>query len=210
MPDSPVRTHARRLLCCEAVTTGPAAALTRYDAYRRKLRHELGTDPGAGLRAVHQELLHSEAPVVRHGVPHEPNPLVGRDDAIAVVAELLTSRVVSIVGSGGLGKTRLAHVISRDAQQRVVHFVPLAGVTAHDDVEREVASAIGVGEARHRRHRPPHRRRCRDAQCVTRPRSRISDDAGERSAAGRGRGLDLQQFIRNRIVRNCEIRTRTM
>ncbi|MGW1093446.1 BTAD domain-containing putative transcriptional regulator, partial [Streptomyces sp. NPDC002596] len=148
MPDSPVRTHARRLLCCEAVTAGPAAALTRYDAYRRKLRHELGTDPGAGLRAVHQELLHSEAPVVRHGVPHEPNPLVGRDDAIAVVAELLTSRVVSIVGSGGLGKTRPAYVISRDAQQRVVHFVPLAGVTAHDDVEREAASAIGVGEAR--------------------------------------------------------------
>ncbi|MFE2094371.1 hypothetical protein [Streptomyces sp. NPDC059460] len=52
------------------------------------------------------------------------------------------------VGSGGLGKTRPAHVISRDAQQRVVHFVPLAGVTAHDDVEREVASTIGVGAAR--------------------------------------------------------------
>ncbi|GAA2370888.1 ATP-binding protein [Streptomyces cuspidosporus] len=135
------------LLRCEAATLGPSAALARYDAYRRALREELGTDPGPALRAVHEELLRGEAPVVRHGVPHEPNPLLGRDDDIAAVADLLeASRVASVVGPGGLGKTRLAHAVSRRAGRRAVYFVGLAGVTSDEDVVREVASALGVGE----------------------------------------------------------------
>ncbi|WP_037683090.1 BTAD domain-containing putative transcriptional regulator [Streptomyces griseus] len=138
------------LLRGEAATAGPSAALTRYEAYRRELRDELGTDPGAALKAVQQELLRGEAPVVRHGVPHEPNPLLGRDEDIAAVEHLLRSfRAVTVVGSGGLGKTRLAHAVSRRAEQRVVHFVPLVGVTADEDVAAEVASALGAGEGRH-------------------------------------------------------------
>ncbi|WP_338784741.1 BTAD domain-containing putative transcriptional regulator [Streptomyces sp. DG1A-41] len=135
------------LLRGEAATAGPSAALTRYEAYRRELRDELGTDPGAGLKAVHRELLRGEAPVVRHGVPHEPNPLLGRDEDIAAVQRLLSaSRAVTVVGPGGLGKTRLAHAVSRRAEQRLVHFVPLAGVTADADVAAEVGSALGAGE----------------------------------------------------------------
>ncbi|MFF8024515.1 ATP-binding protein [Streptomyces sp. NPDC007896] len=134
------------LLRGEAATAGPSAALMRYEAYRRELRETLGTDPGAGLKAVQQELLRGEAPVVRHGVPHEPNPLLGRDEDIAAVERLLrVSRTVTVVGPGGLGKTRLAHAVSRRAEQRVVYFVPLAGVTADEDVAAEVASALGVG-----------------------------------------------------------------
>jgi predicted ATPase/DNA-binding SARP family transcriptional activator len=137
------------LLRCEAATAGPAAALARYDAYRRSLRDDLGTDPGSALQAAYQQLLGGQSPVVRHGVAHEPNPLLGRDDDIAAVAGLLrTSRVTSIVGTGGLGKTRLAHVVSRRAEQRVVHFDELAGVTADGDVAGEVASVLGVGDAR--------------------------------------------------------------
>ncbi len=137
------------LLRGEAATAGPSAALTRYEAYRRELRDGLGTDPGAQLKAVHRELLSGEAPVVRHGVPHEPNPLLGRDGDIAAVERLLgVSRAVTVVGPGGLGKTRLAHAVSRRAEQRVVYFVPLAGVTADADVAAEVASALGAGEKR--------------------------------------------------------------
>ena len=134
------------LLRGEAATAGPSAALTRYEAYRRELRDELGTDPGPGLKAVQQELLLGEAPVARHGVPHEPNPLLGRDEDIAAVERLLrVSRAVTVVGPGGLGKTRLAHAVSRRAEQRVVYFVPLAGVTEDADVAAEVASALGAG-----------------------------------------------------------------
>ena len=152
--------------CCAARRRrlGPAAALDRYEAYRRSLRDELGTDPGAALQAVHQQLLQGTAPVVRHGVAYEPNPLLGRDDDIAAVADLLRSvRVTSIVGPGGLGKTRLAQVVSRQAEQRIVHFVPLAGVAADDDVAGEVASALGAGgpDAPRQPARRPHRRRRR-------------------------------------------------
>ena len=136
------------VLRSEAATAGPSAALARYDGYRRALRDELGSDPGAALQSLHQRLLQGEAPAVRHGVLHEPNPLLGRDEDIAAVAGLLrTARVTSIVGPGGLGKTRLAHVVSRQAEQRVVHFVTLAGVTSDDDVVGEVASVLGAGES---------------------------------------------------------------
>jgi predicted ATPase/DNA-binding SARP family transcriptional activator len=144
------------LLRCEAATAGPAAALTRYADYRQRLRDELGSDPGAALQGVYQELLQADAPVIRRGVRHEPNLLLGRDHDIAAVADLLrTSRVTSIVGTGGLGKTRLAHAVSRQAEQRVVHVVELAGVAAGGDVTTAVASALGAGEDGGRPGAPP-------------------------------------------------------
>jgi predicted ATPase/DNA-binding SARP family transcriptional activator len=137
------------LLRSEAGTLGPAAALARFEEYRKTLREELGTDPGSALQALHRELLGGAAPPVRRGIPHEPNPLLGRDNDIRAVANLLrVSRVTTILGPGGLGKTRLAYAVSRDAEQRVVHVVSLAGVSTDEGVAPEVASALGVGEAR--------------------------------------------------------------
>ncbi|HZP53764.1 MAG TPA: BTAD domain-containing putative transcriptional regulator, partial [Actinocrinis sp.] len=148
-----IRDHPRdeevlaQLLLCEAASVGPSAALVRYDAYRRGLREQLGSDPGAELQRVHRQLLERERPAVRRGIPHEPNALLGRDGDIAAVIELLhSSRVVSIIGPGGLGKTRLANAVASRARQRVVHLVPLAGVTADCDVIDEVSSALGAGE----------------------------------------------------------------
>ena len=132
------------LLRSEAATAGPTAALVRYDAYRRSIRDRLGTEPGPELQSLQRELLQGQVPPRRHGVAHEPNELLGRDDDIVAVREMLRSaRVVSIVGPGGLGKTRLANVVAREAEQRLVHFVALAGVTADDDVAAEVARTIG-------------------------------------------------------------------
>ncbi|WP_055698569.1 ATP-binding protein [Streptomyces silaceus] len=137
----------------QAVTASPSAALERYEAYRRELRDELGTDPGPGLRAVQRELLGGGAPVVRRGVLQEPNPLLGRDQDVASVVQLLRDfRAVTVVGTGGLGKTRLAHAVARRAGRRAVYFVPLAGVTADEDVPAAVASALGAG--RHAPGRP--------------------------------------------------------
>ncbi|GGQ32606.1 AfsR family transcriptional regulator [Actinomadura coerulea] len=136
------------LLRCEAATAGPSAALARYESYRRSLRDELGTDPGDTLQRVQRELLQEEAPAVRRGVAHEPNPLVGRTGDLTAVLDLVrASRVTSIVGAGGLGKTRLANAAAREARQRAVHYVPLAGVARDEDVAGEVASVLGVGES---------------------------------------------------------------
>ncbi|MBO2460446.1 AfsR/SARP family transcriptional regulator [Actinomadura sp. LCR2-06] len=138
------------LLRSEAATAGPPAALARFESYRRSLRDELGSDPGPALRAVHRELLRDtadSAPAVRRGVLHDPNPLLGRAADVANVLGLLrTSRVTSIVGTGGLGKTRLAHAVARAAEQRTVHVVPLAGVAPDGDVAGEVASVLAAGD----------------------------------------------------------------
>jgi predicted ATPase/DNA-binding SARP family transcriptional activator len=134
------------LLRCEAATAGPSAALARYETYRRALRDELGTDPGPAVQELQRRLLAGQAPPVRHGVAQEPNALLGRDDDIAAVIGLLrTSRLTTVAGPGGLGKTRLAQAVARRAEQPAVHFVALAGVSADADVAGAVATVVGIG-----------------------------------------------------------------
>jgi len=135
------------LLRSEAAVRGPAAALERYERYRRGLRDRLGTDPGEQLRRAHRDLLALDRPV-RKGLRYDATALVGRDrDLDRLRALTASSRVVSIVGPGGLGKTRLAHAIARDAAAPVVHVVELAGVSAAEDVVGEVGSVLGVRDS---------------------------------------------------------------
>jgi predicted ATPase len=135
------------LLRSEAVVRGPGAALERYEGFRRGLRERLGANPGEALRRVHRDLLAADRPV-RDGVRHDATALYGRDDDVRRLRALLSSsRVVSIVGPGGLGKTRLAHVVARDAAQPVVHVVEVVGVTSPVDVVGELGSALGVRDS---------------------------------------------------------------
>jgi predicted ATPase/DNA-binding SARP family transcriptional activator len=135
------------VLRAEAQVRGVPAALARFAAYTEAIRDQLGASPGQELGRLHAELLAREAPV-RQGLKYDGTPLVGRDDDVVRIRGLLErSRVVSIVGAGGLGKTRMANLVGRLAAQPVVHFVELAGVTAADGVLPEVAGALGVRES---------------------------------------------------------------
>ncbi|MFC9245116.1 BTAD domain-containing putative transcriptional regulator [Streptomyces sp. NPDC057136] len=135
------------LLRSLAAVRGAAAALNRFETYRSALRDRLGTDPGPELRRLHHELLSRDSPV-RDGLHYEATALLGRaDDVRRLCAAMVASRVVSILGPGGLGKTRLAHVLGRSAAQPVVHFVELVGVTAPEDLVGEVGSALGVRDS---------------------------------------------------------------
>jgi predicted ATPase/DNA-binding SARP family transcriptional activator len=135
------------LLQSEAAVRGVSAALERYEAIRERLADQLGIDPSPELQAVYAELLARDSPV-REGLLYEASRLIGRDEDVAALARTIrTSRVTSIVGAGGLGKTRLAHLMGRLAEQPVVHFVELAGVTSPEGVAVEVGDVLGVRES---------------------------------------------------------------
>ena len=135
------------LLRSEAAVKGPATALEHYERYRRGLRERVGTDPGEPLRHVHRDLLALDRPV-RKGLRYDATALVGRDrDLDRLRALTASSRVVSIIGPGGLGKTRLAQAIARDATVPVVHVAELAGVSTAGDVVGEIGSVLGVRDS---------------------------------------------------------------
>jgi predicted ATPase/DNA-binding SARP family transcriptional activator len=132
------------LLRSLAATAGPAAALERYEEYRADLADRLGVDPDPSLQRLHRELLVADSPV-REGVHFDADDLLGREDDLSELRTAVRrSRLVSIVGPGGLGKTRVAHVLAREAVQPRVYFVELVGVTSGDDVIAEVGAALGV------------------------------------------------------------------
>jgi predicted ATPase/DNA-binding SARP family transcriptional activator len=135
------------LLRSEAAVRSPSVALERFERYRRDLRDRLGADPGELLRRTHRGLLALDRPV-RRGVRYDATELIGRDGDLDRLRALLAgSRVVSVIGAGGLGKTRLAHVLARESTAPVVHFVELAGVTSPEDVAVEVGSVLGVRDS---------------------------------------------------------------
>lgn len=150
--EHPYRERPRALLMRVLVAEGRRAeALLVYDEFRRLLADELGVDPSAELAAAHVALLAD--PVVPAWTPPTRVPvpatrLIGRDELLAdVLFRCGTGRLVTLVGPGGVGKTRLALEVAgrlRDAApDRSVIFCELAGadgVTAVDTV----AAALGI------------------------------------------------------------------
>lgn len=135
------------LLRSVAGVHGVPTALERYETYREQLADRLGVDPSPELQALHAELLARDHPV-REGLLYEASRLIGRaEDVVALEEMIRAARVTSIVGPGGLGKTRLAHLMGRLAEQPTVHFVELAGVTTPEGVAVEVGDVLGVRES---------------------------------------------------------------
>ncbi len=84
-------------------------------------------------------------------IPIPATTLFGRDKELKEIIELIkNNRVVSIIGSGGMGKTRLALELSHRQKNEFsgnVVFVPLASITTAEDVLPSLANALGIKEA---------------------------------------------------------------
>ena len=152
----------RQLMLALAQSGLRASALAHYEECRRLLRQELGVEPSAELRALAERIAGGEeergAPVVespvRHNLPLQLSSFIGRERELAEVRLLLlTSRLVTLAGAGGSGKTRLAlEVATRlvDDFTGGVRFVDLAPLSDPAVVGSTVAAALGVTEEKGR------------------------------------------------------------
>ncbi|MFI7449269.1 BTAD domain-containing putative transcriptional regulator [Nonomuraea sp. NPDC049714] len=132
-------------------------ALEGYAELRRLLAEELGLDPGTELSALHQAILTHDpalAPVPtpetsaarpRTNLPVPLTDLVGREEAVRHVHDLLgAERLVTLVGPGGVGKTRLAIAVAAQPLRAAadgVWLVELAGAGGGLTTVAEVVAA---------------------------------------------------------------------
>jgi predicted ATPase/DNA-binding SARP family transcriptional activator len=167
-----------------------AEALTAYERLRSRLADDLGIDPGAEVKDVHLGVLRGKLDVTppvgngrhssrRTNVRAQLTSFVGRENEVSRVGEALTGyRLVTLVGPGGAGKTRLASEVAAhvaaggsdgfgagvgELAPDGVWMAELASVTDAADVPQAVLGSVGLRET-HLMLDGTHRVTTRDAQ----------------------------------------------
>jgi predicted ATPase/DNA-binding SARP family transcriptional activator len=127
------------------------------DAYRRArdlLAGDLGLEPGEDLNRLQLAILRHDVdeptPATRrHRIPAPTSTFLGRIQQLDEVGRLLEqSRLVTLTGVGGVGKTRLALESARHALPDFPEavFVDLSSLSQPEDVVRRIAGALDVRE----------------------------------------------------------------
>jgi predicted ATPase/DNA-binding SARP family transcriptional activator len=138
------RLHARLIqVLCRADRR--AEALEAYERVREDLADRLGVDPGAELQDAHLAALRTTSGR-RHRLPARPTSFIGRDAEVAGLRQALeTSRLVTLTGFGGTGKTRLALEVA-SAHRDPVRLVELGSVAEPSRVVPAAVAAVGTGD----------------------------------------------------------------
>jgi predicted ATPase/DNA-binding SARP family transcriptional activator len=140
-----------------------AEALDAYQAARATLVDELGIDPSPTLQALHLQILNQDptleaptlaepSPVDSPELPVPPTRFVGRADELAALRALVTeneTRLVTLTGPGGMGKTRLALQAAGDTAASFpdgVFWVSLAPLREGEHVLPAIARVLDVYE----------------------------------------------------------------
>ncbi|UKD53641.1 AAA family ATPase [Amycolatopsis sp. FU40] len=152
LADQPVHERAAAVLMDALAAQGrQAEALAQYEQIRKALADDLGTDPGTALRERHLNLLRAE-PVKATKPAALPAPLtsfVGRVDDLSRIDTLLDAgRLVTVLGPGGAGKTRIALEAARRREYRDgCWLIDLSSVAEPAKVAAAMLAAIGLRAA---------------------------------------------------------------
>ncbi len=163
--EHPEREHPRGLLMQALYRAGRHTdALALFRSWREYLAGELGLDPSPALQRIERDILRHAVPAPgardqgagqAQAPPVPVTSFVGRSDDLAAVTALLDeTRLVTLHGPGGVGKTRLAlEVASRTAgnYRSGICFCDLAAVALPQAVARAIAAAAGLSERAFRR-----------------------------------------------------------
>jgi predicted ATPase/DNA-binding SARP family transcriptional activator/DNA-binding CsgD family transcriptional regulator len=154
-----------RLMRLYALSGRQGEALGQYERLREALSRGLGAEPGTDARRLRQEIAAGSFPGERPSAglqPEEPSlagslnlsavrtSFIGREhELVEVKRALAMTRLLTLTGAGGSGKTRLALEVARDlvgAYPDGVWMVELAPLSEGTLVPQELAATLGVRE----------------------------------------------------------------
>ncbi len=162
--EQPLREALRARLMLALYRAGRQAdALEVYRHGRSLLADELGLEPSEQLRELERQILAHDAvlelPAGRPlpgslpaggKLPTPPNPLIGRQRELDEILALLSkpaSRLVTLIGPGGSGKTRLALEVAAHFEAKLhapAFFVELAPLADPELVLSVIAQTLGL------------------------------------------------------------------
>jgi predicted ATPase/DNA-binding SARP family transcriptional activator len=161
--EHPLREHLWAQLMLALSRSGrQAEALRAYQSARTTLGQELGIEPSAELRALEHAILQQDDSVVRHPVNRTRaarrsnlrtplTKMIGRQrDFERLRAAVRAHRLVTLVGPGGVGKSRLAIDAALEwfaSSESDVWFVELADVADSDGVVPAIVKAVDLAAA---------------------------------------------------------------
>ncbi len=135
-----------RLLARDGQT---GAALAQFERCREILAEELNLAPDPQTVRLRDQIERIRQPIP-HRLPPQFTPFVGRRQELATASRLLDEedcRLLTILGVGGAGKTRLAIEIADERRGDYWHgivFIPLAGVADADGLAQAIANALEI------------------------------------------------------------------
>ena len=148
------RAH-RQMMRLLAAAGRRSAALDQYETCRRLLANELGVPPAPETVLLAEQIralapTQTDTPQSRHNLPAPISRFIGRGQEIEQVQQLLedgAAQVVTLAGTGGVGKTRLALQVAHNVVNHFsdgVWLVELAGVTEATAIPAAVASTLKI------------------------------------------------------------------